>query len=110
MTVLLLARYDIAVRHSGLTLLARYNNFATMQLNHTLTSSDTLFDVRDEADKVSEGVRVWFHCIVAKLFHLAYRVRSECLTEASYLATRVTKYDADDVEKLLNNQLRCKIL
>jgi Reverse transcriptase (RNA-dependent DNA polymerase) len=64
-------------------------------------ATEGLFDVREEADTVSEEVRTWFHCIVAKLLYLAKRVRPECLTAVSYLATRVTKCDADDVEKLV---------
>lgn len=64
----------------------------------TTPATEGLFDVRDGADTVSEGVRIWFHCIVARLLYLAKRVRPECLT---YLATRVTKCDADDVEKLV---------
>ena len=57
----------------------------------TTPATEGLFDVREEADSVSEEVRIWFHCILAKLLYLAKRVRPECLTAVSYLATRVTK-------------------
>jgi hypothetical protein len=42
----------------------------------------------------------WFHSHVAKILYLAKRVKPECLTTVSYLATRVNKADADDFGKL----------
>ena len=45
-------------------------------------------------------MRVWFHRIVEKLLYVAKRIRPECLTAVSFLSTRVTKCDEDDVEKL----------
>ena len=35
-----------------------------------------------------------------KLLYVAKRIRPECLTAVSFLSTRVTKCDEDDVEKL----------
>lgn len=44
--------------------------------------------------------RSWFHSVVAKHAYLAKRARPECLAAVAYLATRVTKYTVDDIEKL----------
>jgi GTP cyclohydrolase II len=63
-------------------------------------ATEGLYVVREGAPKVTEHVRVWFHRIVAKLLYVAIRVRPECLTAVSFLSTRVTKCDEDDVEKL----------
>ena len=57
--------------------------------------------MRDTALPVSEEVRVWFHRIVAMILYLSKRSRPELLTAISYLATRVTKCDSDDVDKLI---------
>jgi hypothetical protein len=59
---------------------------------------DGLFEVRNTALPVP---RVWFHKYVAKILYLAKRARPELLTAVSYLATRVTKCDGDDVDKLI---------
>ena len=64
-------------------------------------ATDWLFTVRDDADIVPELVRQWFHKIVAMLLYLSKRARPDCLTAVSYLATRVTKCDTDDVAKLV---------
>ena len=63
-------------------------------------ATDGLFETRSDAVKVPEGQRSWFHSAVAKLAYLAKRARQECLTAVVYLATRVTKCTADDIEKL----------
>ena len=63
--------------------------------------TDGLFEVRDTAFTVPEEVRVWFHRTVAMILYLAKRAKPECLTAVSYLATRVTKCDSDDVDKLV---------
>jgi hypothetical protein len=64
-------------------------------------ATDGLFEVRLDAAHVSEEVRAWFHRLVAMLLYLAKRAKPEILTTVAYLATRVTKCDADDVEKLI---------
>jgi hypothetical protein len=75
-------------------------------VNEVLASSgvtgttDGLFDVRCDADAVSEEMRVWFHRVVAQLLYLAKRVRPECLAAVAYLATRVTRCNSHDIEKL----------
>ena len=72
---------------------------------------ETLFEVNPEQTPVdglhSAGMtnQEWFHSHVAKVLYLAKRVKPECLTTVSYLATRVNKADSDDVEKL-NRLLR----
>ena len=63
--------------------------------------TDGLFEVRDTALPVLEEVRVWFHRTVAMILYLAKRARPELLTAVSYLATRVTRCDSDDVDKLI---------
>jgi hypothetical protein len=63
--------------------------------------TDGLFEVRDTALPVPEQVRVWFHKHVAMILYLAKRARPELLTAVSYLATRVTKCDSDDIDKLI---------
>jgi hypothetical protein len=63
--------------------------------------TDGLFEVRDTALPVPEDVRVWFHKHVAMTLYLAKRARPELLTAVSFLATRVTKCDSDDVDKLI---------
>ena len=63
-------------------------------------ATDGLFEVRDDATLVPESVRVWFHSVVAKLSYLAKRAKPECLTAIAYLATRVTRCTADDIDKL----------
>ena len=63
-------------------------------------ATEGLFEVRPGAEIVPDEVKVWFHRIVAQLLYLAKRVRPECLTAVAYLATRVTKCDGDDVEKV----------
>jgi hypothetical protein len=63
-------------------------------------ATDGLFETRDTALAVPQNVSVWFHRVVAQMLYLAKRVRPECLTAVAYLATRVTRCDGDDVEKL----------
>lgn len=59
-----------------------------------------LFEVRDTAVKLCESRKQYFHSHVAKLLYLAKRVRPECLTAVSFLATRVQCADEDDLSKL----------
>jgi hypothetical protein len=63
--------------------------------------TDGLFEVRDTALPVPDEVRVWFHKHVAMILYLGKRAQPELLTTVSYLATRVTKCDSDDVDKLI---------
>jgi hypothetical protein len=63
-------------------------------------ATDTLFEVRDESVPATEAEKLDFHRQVAKMLYLAKRVRPECLTTVSFLATRVTKCDSDDLGKL----------
>ena len=68
--------------------------------NARTPATDGLFEVRGDAVAVSEEIRVWFHRVVAQLLYLAKRVRPECLAAVAYLATRVTRCDSHDIEKL----------
>lgn len=63
-------------------------------------AASTLFDVRELAEKATEEQRKVFHTHVAKMLYLAKRVRPECLTAVSFLATRVHACDIDDLAKL----------
>lgn len=63
-------------------------------------ATESLFDVRENGVMVTEAERHEFHRQVAKLLYLAKRVRPECLTTVSFLATRVTRCDSDDLGKL----------
>ena len=63
-------------------------------------ATESLFEVRENGVKVTEAERHEFHRQVAKLLYLAKRVRPECLTTVSFLATRVTRCDSDDLGKL----------
>jgi len=63
-------------------------------------AASTLFDIREDAQKATENERKQFHTQVAKLLYLAKRVRPECLTAVSFLATRVHACDIDDLAKL----------
>ena len=63
-------------------------------------ASSTLFDTRD-APLLSPDEAKYFHRFVAKLLYLAKRVRPECLTAVSFLATRIHKCDVDDMAKLM---------
>jgi hypothetical protein len=64
--------------------------------------TDCLFEVRNSAPQVPEDVRVWFRKHVAMILYLAKRARPELLTAVLYRATRVTKCDGDDVDKLIH--------
>ena len=62
--------------------------------------TENLFCVRDTAEKATEAEQAHFHTMVAKLLYLAKRARPDCLTAVAFLATRVTRCDQDDLQKL----------
>ena len=66
----------------------------------TTPASESLFESRDTVAKATEEERKWFHTHTAKMLYLAKRVRPECLTAVSFLSTRVSQCDADDLKKL----------
>jgi len=59
-------------------------------------ATSSLFNIHD-APRASAPERKWFHSYVAKLLHLAKRVRPECLTAVAFLSTRVHECDIDDL-------------
>ena len=61
---------------------------------------DHLFDVRDNAVKLSPADRKVFHSRVMKLMYLAKRVRPDIITTVVFLSTRVLYADQDDAAKL----------
>jgi hypothetical protein len=66
----------------------------------------TLFEVDPNKTPIDDTAKQeWFHSYVARFLYIAKRVKPECLTTVSYLATRVNKADTDDVGKL-NRLLR----
>jgi hypothetical protein len=72
----------------------------------TSPAMGTLFEVDPNKTPLDNTAKQeWFHSYVAKLLYLAKRVKPECLTTVSYLATRVNKADTDDIGKL-NRLLR----
>ena len=62
--------------------------------------TENLFNVRPDATKATEAERGHFHTMVAKILYLAKRARPDCLTAVAFLATRVSRCDCDDLEKL----------
>ena len=62
--------------------------------------TENLFLVRLETTKATEVERGHFHTMVAKLLYLAKRARPDCLTAVAFLATRVSRCDGNDLDKL----------
>ncbi len=57
--------------------------------------------VEDDAEKLSEDHRAWFHSVVAKLLYIAKRARPDVLTVVIFLCTRVQGATTEDEKKLL---------
>ena len=66
-------------------------------------AGDCLFQVREdtEAGELTHQQKEWFHSYVAKCLYLSKRSRPDILTAVSFLTTRVTKSNMDDMKKLL---------
>jgi hypothetical protein len=64
-------------------------------------AGENLFVVREEATRLSTEESQYFHSYVARLMYLAKRVRPECMTAISFLATRINECDEDDMKKLV---------
>jgi hypothetical protein len=62
-------------------------------------AGESLFDVRETTLATAEEQK-WFHSYVAKMLYLSKRVKPECLTCVSFLSTRVSRCDSDDLRKL----------
>ena len=62
-------------------------------------SASNLFDTRDAPKATAEEVKI-FRTFLAKLLHLAKRVKPECLVAVAFLTTRVYEVDQDDMAKL----------
>ena len=58
------------------------------------------FSVRADGIMATDAEQGHFHTMVAKLLYLAKRARPDCLTAVAFLATRVSRCDSDDLEKL----------
>ena len=61
---------------------------------------ENIFNVHDGVPRATDEEQARFHTIVAKLLYLAKRARPDCLTAVAFLATRVTRCDHVDLEKL----------
>ena len=66
---------------------------ATPAANH-------LFEVNDEAAKLSETESLLYHHNTAKLLYLSKRARPDIQTSVAFMCTRVTQPDVDDLKKL----------
>jgi histone deacetylase 1/2 len=62
-------------------------------------AGNDLFKVGDSAP-ASEAEKTTMYSITYKLLHLAKRVRPDILTATSYLTTRVSKPNVDDIKKM----------
>ena len=59
-----------------------------------------LFQVNENAEKLSAMDAVLYHHLVAKLLYLGKRTRPDLLTAISFLCTRIQSPDVDDFKKL----------
>ena len=66
---------------------------ATPAANH-------LFEVNDEAEKLSEKEALLYHHHTEKLLYLSKRARPDIQTSVAFMCTRVTQPDLDDLKKL----------
>jgi hypothetical protein len=64
-------------------------------------AAKTLFEVNENAERLSESKKEFFHSEVAKLLYIAKRGRPDVLTAVSFLTTRVSNPDDDDYKKLM---------
>lgn len=62
--------------------------------------TENLFCVRPDCSTATEDERQHFHTMVANLLYLSKRARPDCLAAVAFLATRVTRCDQDDLQKL----------
>ena len=63
-------------------------------------ATEDLFEVRDTVAKLSPVDRDYFRSYTAKLLYIGKRVKPEMLTAISFLTTRATAPDTDDLAKL----------
>ena len=61
---------------------------------------ETLFTIREEAEKLDKDKAEYFHSTVAMCQYLAKRTRPDILLPVVFLSTRVTAPDVDDLHKL----------
>lgn len=71
-----------------------YNGFAATP------AASNLFQIRDDAERLSKTLADEFHTVVAKLLFLSLRAHPDILTAVSMLCTRVSKPDMEDRAKL----------
>jgi hypothetical protein len=66
----------------------------------TTPASSHLFDVNDDAEKLSDAMSEMFHHNTAKLLFLCKRARPDVQPAVAFLCTRVIAPDVDDYKKL----------
>ncbi len=59
----------------------------------------TSYAIEDDAEKLPEDRRAWFHSVVAKLLYIAKRARPDVLTVVIFLCTRVQGATTEDEKK-----------
>ena len=65
---------------------------------------ETLFVIREEADKLDTERAEYFHSVVAMCQYLAKRVRPDTLLPIVFLSSRVSAPDVDDSHKYRTSQ------
>ena len=71
-----------------------------MKGTSTTSAPNHLFQVNENAEKLSAMDAVLYHHLVAKLLYLGKRTRPDLLTAISFLCTRIQSPDIDDFKKL----------
>ena len=94
---------EVAVTQSGYIKEMASKSGIESTKNTSTPASDNLFVVREdsEAGELTKPQKEWFHSFVAKCLYLSKRSRPDILTVVSFLTTRVTKCNMDDMKKLL---------
>jgi hypothetical protein len=64
-------------------------------------ATEDLFETRESVKKLTPEESQYFHHFVARLMYLGKRVKPECLPAVSFLSTRISKCDEDDMKKLV---------
>ena len=99
---------DILLGEDGLVEISQHdqvqealNKFGETCDNHVSSPcANHLWDVNENAEKLSKEKSDLFHSIVAKLLYITKRSRPDIETAVAFLTTRVSKSDIDDWKKL----------
>jgi len=99
---------DILLGEDGLVEISQHdqvqealNKFGETYDHHVSSPcANHLWDVNENAEKLSKEKSDLFHSIVAKLLYITKRSRPDIETAVAFLTTRVSKSDIDDWKKL----------